>query len=71
MRSLILSLKERGHCVLFSSHMMQEVESLCDRVVIIVNGQSVFEGPLVKLRTHTQKENLEEAFVSLLTSFEP
>ncbi len=71
MRTLIRSLKERGHCVLFSSHMMQEVESLCDRVVIIVHGQAVFEGPLTDLLVHTQKENLEEAFVSLLSSISP
>ncbi|MEC7985299.1 MAG: ATP-binding cassette domain-containing protein [Myxococcota bacterium] len=67
MRSLISSLKERGHCVLFSSHMMQEVEALCDHVVIIVRGHSVFEGSLSALRAHTKRENLEEAFVSLIS----
>ena len=67
MRTLIRSLKEQGHCVLFSSHMMQEVGSLCDQVVIITQGQSVFEGTLDALRNHTSQENLEEAFISFLS----
>ena len=39
LRDMLLTLKAQGRCVLFSSHVMQEVAALCDRVVIIGRGQ--------------------------------
>ena len=43
-------MKEEGRCVLFSSHIMQEVAALCDRLIIIVDGQSVFTGSITELQ---------------------
>ncbi|WP_224362390.1 ABC transporter ATP-binding protein [Hyalangium versicolor] len=65
-RTLIRRLKEQGHCVLFSSHVMQEVAALCDRIVVIARGRVVAEGSPDELRTRTGKESLEEAFVSVI-----
>jgi sodium transport system ATP-binding protein len=65
-RTLILRLKSQGHCVLFSSHVMQEVAALCDRIVVIARGRVVAEGTPDELRTRTGKESLEEAFVSVI-----
>ena len=65
-RMLIRGLKERGHCVLFSSHVMQEVTALCDRIVVIARGRVVADGTPGELRARTGKESLEEAFVSVI-----
>ena len=68
LRDLIIQLKEQGRCILFSSHIMQEVANLCEDVVIIGGGQVRFQGSLEALRQHTGQEDLEEAFVSSLGS---
>ena len=65
-RSLIRQLKAQGHCVLFSSHVMQEVAALCDRIVVVARGRVVAEGTPDELRTRTGKESLEEAFVAVI-----
>ncbi len=44
LREVMLKLREEGRCVLFSSHIMQEVAALCDRVVVLVAGQTVASG---------------------------
>ncbi|MBQ4812568.1 ABC transporter [Pseudoalteromonas luteoviolacea] len=70
LRELLLMLKEQGHCVLFSSHVMQEVAALCDHVVVMVKGKVVAQGSPQELCVKTQKETLEEAFISLIGSDE-
>jgi sodium transport system ATP-binding protein len=65
-RTLIRRLREQGHCVLFSSHVMQEVAALCDRIVVIARGRVVADGTPGELRARTGKEGLEEAFVSII-----
>jgi sodium transport system ATP-binding protein len=67
-RTLIRRLKEQGHCVLFSSHVMQEVAALCDRIVVVAKGRVVAEGSPDELRARTGKESLEEAFVTVIGS---
>jgi sodium transport system ATP-binding protein len=64
-RTIVRRLKEEGRCVLFSSHVMQEVSALCDSIVVIANGQVVGRGTPDDLRRHTGHENLEDAFVAL------
>ncbi|MCB9134273.1 MAG: ATP-binding cassette domain-containing protein [Anaerolineales bacterium] len=63
MREVIRRMREAGKCVLFSSHIMQEVSALCDNIVIIANGEIVAEGSPDALRRQTGEENLEDAFV--------
>lgn len=65
-RGLIRRLREQGRCVLFSSHIMQEVSALCDRIVIIAHGRVVAEGTPAELLELTGKTDLEDAFVSLV-----
>jgi sodium transport system ATP-binding protein len=69
-RALLMKLREEGRCVLFSSHVMQEVSALCDRVVVIAGGQVVAEGTPDELRRATGKESLEDAFVAAIGSEE-
>ena len=71
LRELILKLKDDGRCVLFSSHIMQEVAALCDDIVIIANGQVAIEGTVDRIREHTGSENLEDAFVRAIGLVEP
>lgn len=65
MRELIRMLRADGCCVVFSSHIMQEVSALCDRIVVIAQGTVVAEGTPDELRRQTGRENLEDAFVAL------
>ena len=70
MRELIRGLKNKGKCVLFSSHIMQEVAALCDRVVIIDKGTVVFNGTPDEALAATGLTSLEDAFVKLIGSEE-
>ena len=63
LRRLILKLKDAGRCVLFSSHVMQEVAALCDDICIIANGQVAIDDSVEGIRERTGEEDLEEAFV--------
>ncbi len=70
MRQFILRLRDEGKCVLFTSHIMQEVAALCDQVVIISHGKVTATGSPQSLRQQTGQENLEDAFVAALGSEE-
>lgn len=70
MREMIRGLKTRGKCVLFSSHIMQEVAALCDRIVIINKGRVIFSGTPQEVLNETGLANLEDAFVQLIGSEE-
>lgn len=63
LREIITGLRDAGCCVLFSSHIMQEVANLCDDVVIIAHGQVRFSGTLEDLRETAGLADLEDAFV--------
>jgi sodium transport system ATP-binding protein len=70
MRRFLLGLRDAGHCVLFSSHIMQEVAALCDRIVVIARGRVVADGSADELRQRTGCDNLEDAFVRVIGSEE-
>ncbi|HQY37706.1 MAG TPA: ATP-binding cassette domain-containing protein, partial [Pseudomonadota bacterium] len=66
MRGFLRRLREEGRCVLFSSHIMQEVAALCDRIVVIAKGRVVAQGSADELRAQTGEANLEDAFVKVI-----
>lgn len=70
MRSFIRRLSEEGKCVLFSSHIMQEVSALCDQIIILSKGEVVASGTPQQLLQITQQTNLEDAFVVAIGSDE-
>ncbi len=70
LREQLLALRAAGKCLLFSSHVMQEVAALCDRIVIIGRGKVVAEGTPAELVAQSGAATLEDAFVSLLGSGE-
>jgi sodium transport system ATP-binding protein len=68
LRDFLRQLKSEGRCVLFSTHIMQEVAALCDRIVIIAGGRVVADGTPEALRELAGEHSLEEAFVKLIGS---
>jgi sodium transport system ATP-binding protein len=69
-RALLKRLRDDGRCVLFSTHVMQEVAAVCDRVVVIARGLVVAEGTPDELRAATGQASLEDAFVAAIGSEE-
>ena len=70
-RELIRRLRSEGCCVVFSSHIMQEVSALCDRIVVIAHGAVVAAGTPEELRAQTGCDSLEDAFVKLAGLADP
>ena len=70
MRAFMLRLKREGRCVLFSSHIMQEVAALCDRIVVIARGRVVADAAPAALLEQTRAATLEDAFVAVIGSEE-
>ena len=66
LRKLLLQLKDQGHCILLSSHIMQEVAALADHIVIIAHGRVVADGTPEKILERTGAADLETAFVDLV-----
>ena len=70
LRVFLRRLRSAGKCLLFSSHVMQEVSALCDRIVILGHGKVVASGTAEELVEQTGAASLEDAFVALLGSAE-
>ncbi len=70
LRAFLKQLRGEGRCVIFSSHIMQEVAALCDRIVVIAQGRVVAQGSTDELREQAGEANLEDAFVKLIGSEE-
>jgi sodium transport system ATP-binding protein len=66
LRDMLQNLKSQGRCILFSSHVMQEVAALCDQVVIIGQGRVLAQGTLQSIRERCGTPSLEEAFLQVL-----
>ncbi|HSV18584.1 MAG TPA: ATP-binding cassette domain-containing protein [Casimicrobiaceae bacterium] len=66
LREQLRALRGAGKCLLFSSHVMQEVAALCDRIVILSRGRVVAHGTAAELQAQAGTASLEDAFVSLL-----
>jgi len=71
LRELIRQLKAAGKCVLFSSHVMQEVAALCDEIVIIAAGKVALHDTADGIRNATGCDDLEDAFVKAIEMVEP
>ncbi len=70
LRALLLKLRAAGVCVLFSSHVMQEVTALCDDIVVIAHGSVVAAGTPPQILEQSGETGLEDAFVRLIGSGE-
>ncbi len=70
LRNYIRELKAAGHSVVLSTHIMQEVAALCDRIVIIAKGEVAANGTTSELLERSGCDSLEDAFVKLIGSEE-
>jgi sodium transport system ATP-binding protein len=66
LRDFLRQLRSEGRCVLFSTHIMQEVAALCDRIVVIAAGRVVADGSPEALREQAGESSLEDAFVKII-----
>jgi sodium transport system ATP-binding protein len=74
LREILRNLRAQGRCIVFSSHVMQEVAALCDQVVIIGRGSVLAQGTLQEIRERSSERNggrggtatLEESFLEIL-----
>src|ERR1700676_2223663 len=64
--SFIRECRDRGKTVIFSTHIMSEVEKLCDVIGIIQSGKLLAEGTLARLRDEHHEQDLEEIFVKVV-----
>ena len=67
LREVIRERRDDGCCVLFSSHIMQEVAVMCDRIAILAEGRVVVDGTADEIRLATGCDDLEDAFVSVVS----
>lgn len=63
LRKILMQLRDQGHCILISSHIMQEISHLCDHVAIIDDGRIVVENSVEGILQETGQDNFEDAFV--------
>jgi len=70
MRQFIRRLREAGKCILFTSHIMQEVAALCDQIVIISGGEVAAQGTPQAILRKTGETDLEDAFIAAIGSAE-
>ena len=66
LRGLLTRLRDEGRCILFSSHVMQEVSALCDHIYIITDGRAAAAGTPEELCRQAGEATLEDAFVKLI-----
>jgi len=66
----IKSLREQGKCIIFSTHIMREVEKLCDRIAVIHRGRILAAGTLADLEHQHGQPDMEELFFDLISRYE-
>jgi sodium transport system ATP-binding protein len=66
----IARLKDQGKCIIFSTHIMREVEKLCDRIAIIHKGRILAMGTVQELEDRYQESDMEEVFFDLIQAYE-
>ncbi len=67
---IVSDLRDQGKCIVFSTHIMREIEKLCDRVGIIYRGRMLAEGTQQDLQERYQEDDLEELFFHLVSEHE-
>jgi sodium transport system ATP-binding protein len=65
---MVLALREEGKCIIFSTHIMSEIQRLCDRIVILHHGRMVADGTPEELQAAFAARNLEDLFFQIIES---
>ncbi|MCA9065228.1 MAG: ATP-binding cassette domain-containing protein, partial [Planctomycetaceae bacterium] len=66
----VAALRDQGKCIIFSTHIMREVEKLCDRIAVIYRGKILAEGSLTDLAAQHEQPDVEELFFELIQNHE-
>jgi sodium transport system ATP-binding protein len=66
MLDAVASLRDLGKCIVYSSHIMREIEKLCDRVAIVYRGRMLTEGAIDDVRARHGRHDLEEIFFHVI-----
>jgi sodium transport system ATP-binding protein len=64
----VAELRDQGKCIIFSTHIMREAETLCDRIAILHRGKVLAEGALEEIRALHHQRDLEELFFQLISN---
>jgi sodium transport system ATP-binding protein len=70
LRALLIGLRAAGRAIVFSSHVLEQVEALCDRLVVLSSGRVVAEGTVDEIRGRARGATLEDAFLDLASRTE-
>ena len=66
----VAALRDQGKCIIYSTHIMREVEKLCDRIAIIHRGRILAAGTIQELEQQHRERDVEELFFDLITRHE-
>jgi sodium transport system ATP-binding protein len=66
----VAALRDQGKCIIYSTHIMREVEKLCDRIAIIHRGRILAAGTIQDLEQQHRERDVEELFFELITRHE-
>jgi sodium transport system ATP-binding protein len=70
LRTLLKEMRGQSKCIIFSSHVLEDVQALCDHVVVVSSGRVVAQGSPLEICRDTRCSSLEEAFVRLIAPTE-
>jgi len=70
MLSTVSELRDHGKCIIYSTHIMREVEKLCDRIAVMHRGRLLAEGSLTELRATHGEQDFEELFFRLISDYD-
>jgi len=67
LKDLLLDYKKKGHTIFFTSHILADIEEICDRIGVLHNGSIQYEGDVQKFIKTYKSENLERAFLNSIS----
>jgi len=65
LREVLRRMRDRGACIVFSSHVIEDIRALCDRVVIVSRGRVIADGDATAICRQAKQSTLEDAFLTL------
>ncbi len=68
LKDLLLEYKKAGHTIFFSSHILADIEEICDRTAIIHGGEILFDGKPEQFLKDSKEKNLERAFLKAINA---
>lgn len=67
LKELLITYKEQGHCIFFSSHILSDIDEICDNIAILNKTKLIFTGKPQEFKKLQKEKNLEKAFVKAIS----